>query len=148
MTLRPGLTQDAVVLVHETFCQAAVAGSAVGEIAATATQRMPNIARDFKIDSVQFSLPAGFVANATAYWTVALKNGSTTVASWSTQTTGGSPGGQGTITANTPVAMTLNATDANLVFAAGATPTLVITKTGAAGNLTAGTLHVHGKFVS
>lgn len=67
-------------------------------------------------------------ANATDFWTFALKDGSTTIASWSTQTTGG--GGQGTLTANTPADMTLNATQANLSAAGGDTLTLVATKTG------------------
>ena len=117
-------------------------------IAATTTYKFPKLPRDFHLSTVELNLVAGFVADASAYWTIAIKNGSTTVASWSTQTTGGSPGGQGTITANTPVTLTNNATDANLVFAAGDTPTLVVTKTGSPSPLPVARLDVHGKFVS
>ena len=144
MTLRPGLTADAVAIHHETFVQA-FATDATGSFTATATQRMPNIPRDFKVDSVQYSLPAGVAANASNFWTVTLKNGATTVASWTTQT---GVAGQGTITANTPIALVLSTTDANLVFGAGSSPTLVFTKTGTPANLTPGTLDVHGKFVN
>lgn len=146
MTLRPGVTQDAAILHHETFPEAFVAGGTAGDIAATATQRMPNVPRDFKVDSVQYSLPSGFAANASAYWTIQLKNGSTVIASWSTQSTGS--GGNGAITANTPVALVNNTTDANLFVAAGSSLTWVFTKTGAPANLPAGCMDIFGKFVS
>ncbi len=125
-----------------------MAGGSSGAVAATATQKVPKLPRDYRVASVQLYVPAGFVASATDYWTVALKNGSTVVASWSTQTTGGSPGGQGTITAATPVVMTNNATDASLVFAAGDVPSLVMTKTGTPSSLPLTRIDVHGEFVS
>ena len=123
-------------------------GGCSGPIEATTTLRFAKIPRDFRLSTVELSVPVGFTADASAYWTIAIKNGSTVVASWSTQTTGGSPGGQGALTANTPVTMTNNATDANLVFAAGDTPTLVVTKTGSPSSLPLARVSAHGKFVS
>ncbi len=124
------------------------ASGATAVIGATATHKSTAIPRDFRVSTVQLYVPAGFVASATDYWTVALKNGSTVVASWSTQTTGGSPGGQGAITALTPVVMTNSATDASLVFASGDVPSLVMTKTGTPASLPFTRLDAHGKFVS
>lgn len=146
MTPRPGLTQDVLAIHHETFVQAFAAGAADGAITATATQRMGALPRDMRVDSVQFSLPAGFAANASAYWTIALKSGSTVVAQWSTQSTGS--GGNGAITANTPVTLVNSSTDANLVMPSSTVPTLVFTKTGAPANLPPGQFDIYVRNVS
>jgi hypothetical protein len=120
-----------------------MAGGSSGAVAATATQKAPKLPRAFHVSSVQLHVPAGFAADASNYWTIALKNGSTVVASWSTLSTA-----EGALTAATPVAMTNNTTDASLVFAAGDTPSLVMTKTGSPAALPLTRIDVHGEFVS
>ncbi len=111
---------------------------------ATAAQKFHTHAtRTFRVESVEYILPAGFVADSSNYWTVALKNGSTVVASWSTLTSA-----QGTITAGTPVQLVLSTTDANLVFAAGDIVSAVLTKTASALPLPPGRITVHGHYVS
>jgi hypothetical protein len=120
-----------------------MSGGSSGALAATATQKGTKLPRVFRVDSVQMNIPAGFAQDASNYWTIALKNGSTTVASWSTQTSG-----NGTVTAATPVTLTNSATDADLVFAAADIPSLVATKTGSPSSLPLVRLDVHGKFVS
>lgn len=86
-------------------------------------------ARTVRVDRAQLNVPAGFAADAANFWTIAVKNGSTTIASWSTQT-----GAQGAITANTPVDLINAAADADLVLDPAETLTLVLTETGTATN--------------
>lgn len=83
--------------------------------------------RVLTFNRVAINVGTTMTADASNFWTFALKDGSTVIASWSTQTT---PTGQGTLTANTPADMTLNATQANLSAAGGDTLTIVATKTG------------------
>lgn len=119
-------------------------GGSTGESAATATQKFyTNPTRTGRVESVEFHLPAGFAANADNWWTIALKNGSTTIASWSTRSTA-----QGAITAGVPVSLVLSATDANAVFAPGDVLSVVLTKTGTPNPLPPGHLTAHGHYVS
>lgn len=103
-----------------------------GGQAATATVwawKVPT-GRTYTVNRTTINVGTTMTADASNYWTFALKDGATVIASWSTQTTGGSPGGQGTLTANTPADMALNATPASLSAVGGDTLTLVATKTG------------------
>lgn len=122
-----------------------MSGGGSGALSATTTMRMPSVPRDFLVDSVQYSLPAGFTADANNYWTIALNNGATVLASWSTRATGS--GGQGAITANTPVSLVMS-TSAILTLLSGTAPAVVLTKTGTPNPLPGGHLDVHGHFVS
>lgn len=100
-------------------------------IAATATVWAWTVgtARALHIVRAVINATATITASATDYWVFQIKNSSTVMASWSTQTTGG--GGNGTLTANTPVEMVLAGTDAALSAFAGNTITIVVTKVGA-----------------
>lgn len=121
-----------------------MSGGSSAAVTATATQKFhTNATRIFRVDSVEYLNPTGFVQDTTNFWTVSLKNGSTTVASWSTQTSA-----QGTIAPATPVQLVLSATDANLVFAAGDIFSAVMTKTASPAPLPPGRLTVHGHYVS
>lgn len=112
-------------------------------VAATTTQKFCKVPRIFAVDTVEWLTPTTVTQDAANYWTIALKNGSTVVASWSTLT-----GAQGTITGGTGVTLVNSATEANLVFAAGDTMSLVMTKTGSPSPLPPGRMTVHGHYVS
>jgi hypothetical protein len=98
------------------------------------------------IDRVYMVNPTGFAANTSAYWTIAVKNGSTVIASWSTQSTGS--GGNGAITAGADTELVLSSTVANLTVG-GATAqsiSIVATPTGAVGALPPGNLVIEGRY--
>lgn len=95
-----------------------------------------------RFDSIEVLNPTGFVQDASNYWTLALKSGSKTLGSYSTQTSA-----QGTLTANTAGAMLMNATDTNKIGAAGELVTLVLTKTGTPGNFPTGRVVAHARRV-
>lgn len=61
--------------------------------------------RTVRIDRVWYNNPTGFAADASNYWVISLQDGSTVLASWSTQTSA-----QGALTANTPVELVMGAT--------------------------------------
>lgn len=109
--------------------------------AATVTLPMWKIpaGRVFRVEGVFYNNSAGFAQSDTNYFVIALMDGATTIASWSTKLTGGN----GALVANTPVVPVLSATDASRVLAAGDTLSLVITLTGT-GTLPAGRLVLHG----
>jgi hypothetical protein len=121
-----------------------------GQQGITATQTVKrwktSSSRTFVMDRVFLNMPAGFVANASSYWTIAVKDGSNVIASWSTQTTNGSPGGQGTLTADTPVDLVLNTDTSKLVVAAGDILTVVVTKTGTPAACPLFTLTADGRY--
>jgi len=104
-------------------------GSSAG-ISATETVKIWSPKRGgATVDRVWLNCPAGFAADASNYWTLALKDGSTTLASWTTHSTG-----EGALTADTPVDMTIAA---NVGLAAADNLTLVATKTGSPANFPA-----------
>ena len=90
-----------------------------------------SIVREHRISRVWYNNPTGFATSNTAYWVITLTDGTNTLASWSTKTTGG----QGTLTANTPVELVL-ATSHDL--GVGLNLTLTFTPTGSPANLPAG----------
>lgn len=118
-------------------------GVNAGEYGSTTTIKLMTSKRQMRITKVEIINPAGLAGDASNYWTLALKKGSTTMASWSTATAA-----EGTLTANTPVLMTLSATDANLVTDVDDVLSLVLTKAASAANLPAGRVVVHGNYVS
>lgn len=93
--------------------------------------------RVLRLDHVWYNNPTGFAADAANYWTIELTDGTNVLASWSTQT-----GAEGTLTADTPVAIPLSATHTDLDE--GLVLTLVFTKTGVPANLPAGQLLADG----
>lgn len=116
----------------------------VTAISATATIALGTVARTFRIERVELMSQATYAADATNYYTLSLSHGSgpTSAATWSTLT-----GADGAITAGTPVLMTLNAADANLVVPAGATLKLVATKVASGANILP-RIVVHGRYVA
>ncbi len=97
--------------------------------------------RKFKIIAVEYVNPTGLATDASNYFAVQLKAGSTVLASWSTLT-----GAEGTIAADTFVSLTLNTTPANLVLAGGTVLTLNLDETGTA-TLPAGKMVVHAEYL-
>ncbi len=112
-------------------------------VAATTTQKFCKVPRDCRVESVQWLTQTTVTQDASNYWDIELKDGSTSVAKWSTLTTA-----QGTITGGTGVTLVNSGTDASLVFAAGDTMSLVLTKHGSPAALPPGRLTVHGHYVS
>lgn len=115
-------------------------------ISATASEKhgwsVP-VGRKFRVDRVIYNNLTGLAADASNYFTIALKGAvsGTVYASWSTQTSA-----QGALTADTPVTLVLNATDANLVLAAGEFPQATFTKTGTQ-TLPVGALVFEGRLI-
>lgn len=97
--------------------------------------------RSFRIDRVELYNATGLLADASNFFNIKLKNGSTVLANWSTDAAA-----QGTLTADTFLAMVLNATESNLILAPGTTLSLELDETGTA-SLPAGFLIVHGRYL-
>lgn len=99
----------------------------------------------YRIDRVMYNNPTGLAADASNYFTIALKGVTSGIvyASWTTQT---GVSGQGALLADTPVTLVLNATDANLVAAAGEFLQATYTKTGTQ-TLPAGALIIEGRLI-
>jgi hypothetical protein len=112
-------------------------------VGATTTQKFCKVPRIYRVDDVEWLTPTTVTQDAANYWDIELMNGSTSVAKWSTLTSA-----QGTITGGTGVTLVNSATDASLVFAAGDTMSLVLTKHGSPAALPPGRLTVHGHYVS
>jgi hypothetical protein len=109
----------------------------VPQESSTATIKIHGVkGRTVRLDRVWYNNPTGFAQDPSAYWTIAIKNGSTVLASWSTQT-----GAQGTLTGDTPVELVkgtnLDVTDSDVL-------TCVLTKTGAPAALPAGRVVLEG----
>jgi hypothetical protein len=83
-------------------------------LTATTTDKFFRVPRKARLERVTYFNKTGLAADASNYFAVQVKNGSTVCASWSTQT-----GAQGALTADTPSTVPLSATAANLIFAAG-----------------------------
>lgn len=112
-------------------------------VAATTTQKFHKFeSRSFRVDKVTWFTATTTAADAANYWTLELKNGSTSVASWSTLSTA-----QGALTGGTPAELVPSATDANRVFAVGDIASLVLTKTASPSALPPGRLTIHGRYV-
>lgn len=128
---RPSSEQDNFELVID---HAAVTDDATTKEFKTGT-------RPLRIDSVAYVNPTGLAQDASNYFNIKLLGGAVVLANWSTLT-----GAQGTIAADTFVAMVLNATASNLIVPAGSTLSLFLDETGAA-SLPAGKLIVRGRYL-
>lgn len=98
--------------------------------------------KSLRIDGVDYVNPTGLAADASNHFNLKiLKGASTVMANWSTET-----GQQGEIAADTFVAMTLSATDANLVAAGADVISLFLDETGTQ-TLPAGRVVIRGRYV-
>lgn len=117
------------------------------EVTADLTVKLAKMDRAFRLDKAQYINVTGFAAHSTDYYTIKVLKTSTVMASWSAQTTGGSPGGQGSITANTFMDLVLSSTDADLVTAADEVLSLFLDRASPAATLPAGRIVLHGRYV-
>jgi hypothetical protein len=92
--------------------------------------------RHMIIDGVQISCGIT-VGDSTDHWTIALKNGATSIANWDSDTAV-----DGAITQGTPTSMNLSSTLANRVLNPGDALTLVLTKNNDAVGISAGDVTV------
>jgi hypothetical protein len=100
--------------------------------------------RHFVVERVDYINPTGLAADATNVFNIKLRNNSNAnavIANWNTLT-----GQNGTLTANTWVAMTLTSTAADLVLAPGSELDLFNDESGDT-TLPAGKLVLHGRYV-
>lgn len=103
--------------------------------------------RNFRLDRATYVNPTGLAADANNYFDIKVRVKSTTVAAhWSTQTTGGSPGGQGALVADTWVDLVHSATDLDMVAEGGDEISVFYDETGTA-TLSPGRLVLEGRFV-
>lgn len=100
--------------------------------------------KKFRLTRAEYTNPTGLAANGSAYFNVKAIQGSTVMASWSSQTSGG--GGQGAIVADTPFDLVNSATDADLVAAAGTVVALFLDETGDT-TLPLGRIAIHGYLI-
>lgn len=117
--------------------------------AATITEKLGWIVppgRKFRVDRVMYNNPTGLAADPTNIFTIAVKGVTSGIvyASWTTLT--GAPA-QGALSADVPVTLVNNATDANLVLAAGEFLQATYTKAGTQ-TLPAGCLVIEGRLIS
>lgn len=145
----PGTGGNITITKSGTGAVSAVTGMSGGIDAsshnATYTKKLMTTQRAMRVDKVEYINPTGLAGHATQYWEVALKGGATVMAQWSTDS---DVVGEGTLTANAVNNLTLSATDASTVAAAGVVLSLALTKVSTAANLPAGRIVVHGRYVS
>lgn len=91
------------------------------------------LVRAHRLTRVWYNNPTGFVQSDSAYWVITVTDGTNILASYSTKTTGG----QGTLTANTPVEFVINTAMRDLGQQKNLT--LTFTATGSPASLPAGT---------
>ncbi len=96
--------------------------------------------KKFRVDKVDYVNPTGLAAGAGGY-IINIMKGATSMAKWSTVT-----GQEGTIAADTFVALTLSATDADRVAAGGDEIRLFLDASGTA-TLPPGRVTIHGRYV-
>lgn len=97
--------------------------------------------RKIRVDRVEYINPTGLAAHASNFAVISLKNGAVVVADWSTET-----GEEGTIEANTPIDLTLSATDTERVVDAGDTLSLSVAESGST-TVPAGRVVVYGRYL-
>lgn len=119
-------------------------GAGPATYTATTTTKHRTAQRTMRVDKVEYINPTGFTGHASNYWELSLKKGTTVMAQWSTDS---DVAAEGTITANTPVNLTLSATVANQVAAVGDVLSFALTKVASAAALPAGRFVVHGRYV-
>lgn len=115
------------------------------QIAATLTRKLFTAKRKMRVESAELISREAVAGHASNHWTLAVKKGATTMASY---TSDSDVAGQGTIAADTAKAFALSGTDADVVTAVDDVISLVMTKAASAPNLPAGRLTVRGHYVS
>lgn len=98
--------------------------------------------RRFLVESVRYVNPTGLAVDATNFFDIQVKNGSTVVANWSTETTVG----EGALVADTFVDLTLSTTAGDLVLALDDELTLNLAENGTQ-TLPAGTIQIEGRYL-
>lgn len=142
----PGVVGNVTItenVANAGFLVTGMSGGLASGVPSTITYTFETLDFATRIDSVEILNPTGFAQHASNYWTLTLKHGSTTIASWSTLT-----GAEGTITADVAAVMTLSATDANRIGASGALLKLTLTKTGSPAAFPPGRIVIHGRQVA
>jgi len=112
-------------------------------LTATTIAQKIKLLKPFRLDAAYYYNETGLAAHADNHFTIAVKKGSTVMASWSTDS---DVVGQGTIAADASVTLVKSSTDADLVIAAGSTMTIDFTEGGTA-TLPIGTLVIHGRYL-
>jgi len=114
-------------------------------VTATTTVKLFKVptGKSLRVVQVDYINPTGLAEHADNHFEVAIKNGATTMASWSTDADGA---GDNSIPADTFITLTNSSTDANLVAAAGDVLSLVLTEGGTA-TLPVGRVVVHYRYV-
>ena len=98
--------------------------------------------KKFLVTSVKYLNVDGLAQDATNFFDVQLKNGATVLANWSTETTVG----EGTLTADTWVDMTLSAVDGELILDIGDELLLNLAEDGTT-TLPAGRIQIEGHYL-
>lgn len=99
--------------------------------------------RKFRLDRALYINPTGLAEDATNWFVVAVQKGSTNMAAWSTDA---DEAGTNSIPANTPLELTLSATQADRVAVAGDVISLTLTEGGTA-TLPAGRIVIEGRLL-
>jgi hypothetical protein len=97
--------------------------------------------QQLRIDEIVYINPTGLAQDGSNYFAIQVKQGSVVVGEWSTLT-----GAEGTIAADTYVALDLSDTDADLIIEDDEILTLLLDETGTA-TLPAGSIEIRGRFV-
>lgn len=97
--------------------------------------------RQFRVDGVWYNNVTGLAVDVTNFFDIQVLKGSTVMANWSTET-----GQEGALVADTPVDLTLSATDANRVAAAADVISLKLDEDGTA-TLPAGRIVIRGRLL-
>ena len=97
--------------------------------------------RQFRIDGAWYNNVTGLAVDVTNFFDIQVLKGSTVMANWSTET-----GEEGALVADTPVDLSLSATDANQVADAGDVIALKLDEDGTA-TLPAGRIVIRGRLL-
>lgn len=112
---------------------------------ATIQHKLFSPRRESRLVAVQYVNPTGLAGHASNFWTIdVIQSTSTLMARWSTNS---DVVGQGTLGANTVVAPTLTATDADLIIPANTLVSILLTKAASAANLPIGRFCLHYKLI-
>ena len=95
----------------------------------------------FRLDEVEYINPTGIAQHASNYWEIEIYDDAVSMAIYSTATAA-----DGTITANTPVNLTVN-TDGTEVAAASSVISVKFTKVASAADLPPGKLRIRGRYL-
>lgn len=112
---------------------------------ADTTVKLWKAARPMRIDRVMYTNPTGLAEHATAFYDVEVKKNATIIANKSTDSA--TSVGDDSIAADTPLDLTLTATDADLVFAIDDILSITLERGAAAATLPAGRYVIEGRYL-